>query len=214
MLSIRKPLAALLPVALLAAPAAVRALPFGMGPVLGAESADADIDGHGETDGRFGLALGLRAEFGVKDPWSLLIEPQYVQKGSRFDAFGLEAKGELDYLEIPVLAKFEIWEIRNMWTHFYAFAGPSLGINLKAEGRLVNFTDFAADFEKQTAKLSFSGDIGLGVAYEMRHLVFLNADVRYSHGFTDALDKQVGDIGSWYSRDVRLLLGLIFQFSE
>lgn len=214
MLSIRKPLAALLPVALLAAPAAVRALPFGVGPVLGIESADASIDEHDKTDGRTGLAAGLRAEIGISDPWSLRIEPQYVQKGSRFEAFGEDAKGELDYLEIPVLAKFEIWEIRNMFAHFYAYAGPSLGINLKAEGRLVNFTDFPSDYKKQAAKLAFSGDIGLGAAYEARHRILLDADIRYSHGFTDALDKEVGDIGSWRSRDVRLLVGLIFQLSE
>jgi len=40
------------------------------------------------------------------------------------------------------------------------------------------------------------------------------ADVRYSHGFTNALDKSVGDIGSWYSRDIRLMAGVLFHLTE
>jgi len=198
----------LLSAALLHAPGAVAGLSFGAGPIVGAEFANASIDNHDNTSGRTGLAVGLRTEFGVTKPYSLLIEPQYVQKGAGFDYLGIAAKGELDYLEVPVLVKAKLGALK---AHAYAFAGPSFGFNLNTKGSVGNFS---GDFKDNAAALAISGDIGAGGAFQLRKYIYLNADVRYSHGFTNALDKSVGDIGSWYSRDIRLMGGLLFHLTE
>ena len=204
-----RPSVLLLAAALLYAPGAVAALSFGAGPIVGAEFANASIKNHDNTTGRTGLAVGLRTEFGVTKPYSLLVEPQYVQKGAGLDYFGIaSAKGDLDYLEVPVLVKAKFGALK---AHVYAFAGPSFGFNLNAKGSL---GDFSGDFKDQAASLAISGDIGAGGAFQLQKYIYLNADVRYSHGFTNALDKSVGDIGSWYSRDIRLMGGLLFHLTE
>ena len=210
MLPIRKPNVLILAAAFLAAPAAVQALSFGAGPIIGAEFANADVEDHGDTEGRTGLAVGLRTEFGVTSPFSLLIEPTYVQKGASFEAFGglTTAEGELDYLEIPVLAKAKFGAMK---AHAFAFAGPSFGINLNAAGSLGDLED---TFKDESANLVISGDIGVGAGFQLSKYLYLTGDVRYSHGFTDALDKDVGDIDSWHSRDIRAVAGLLFHLTE
>jgi hypothetical protein len=210
MLSSRKPYVLLLSAALLAAPAAVHALSFGAGPVIGAEFSNASIENHDQKDGRTGLAVGLRTEFGVTSPYSLLVEPMYVQKGASFGAFGniTSAEGDLDYLEIPVLVKAKFGALK---AHAFVFAGPSLGFNLNTKGKL---GDFSGDFKDQAASLEVSGDVGAGAGFQLRKYVYLTGDVRYSHGFTNALDKSVGDIGSWYSRDIRLLAGVLIHLTQ
>ena len=199
MLSNRKPYALLTLAALLALPAAAHALSFGAGPVIGAEFGNADVEDHSDTEGRTGLAVGLRTEFGVTNPYSLLIEPTYVQKGAEFETLGITTKGELDYLEIPVLLKAKFGAMK---AHGYAFAGPSFGIKVNADGEIGNFT---GNFDDETSAFVLSGDIGVGAGFQVQKFVYLNADVRYSHAFMDALDEKVGDIDSWKSRDIRLL---------
>lgn len=209
MLFNRTPCLLLLSAACLSVSPAVAGLSFGAGPIVGAEFANASVENHDNTTGRTGLAVGLRTEFGVTKPYSLLIEPQYVQKGAGFTAFGISsAKGDLDYLEVPVLVKAKFGALK---MHAYLFAGPSFGFNLNAKGSL---GDFSSDFKDQAASLAISGDIGGGGAFQLQKYIYLNADVRYSHGFTNALDKSVGDIGSWYSRDIRLMGGLLFHLTE
>jgi hypothetical protein len=208
MLPNRKPYVSLAIAALLAVPAAVHALSFGAGPIIGAEFANADVENHSNTDGRTGLAVGLRTEFGVTSPYSLLVEPMYVQKGAEFETLGITTKGELDYLEIPVLLKAKFGAMK---AHGYAFAGPSFGIKTNAEAKIANFT---GDFDKETSGLVVSGDVGVGAGFQLQKFVYLNADVRYSHGFSDALDKKVGDIDSWHSRDIRLLGCVLIHLTQ
>jgi hypothetical protein len=146
----------------------------------------------------------------VTNPFSLLVEPTYVQKGASFGAFGniTSAEGDLDYLEVPVLVKAKFGALK---AHAFAFAGPSFGFNLKTKGSL---GDFTSDFKDQAASLAISGDIGAGAGFQLQRYLYLTADVRYSHGFTNALDKSVGDIDSWYARDIRLVGGLLFHLTE
>jgi Outer membrane protein beta-barrel domain len=203
-----KPCASLMVAALLAAPSASHALSFGAGPVIGAEFANASVEDHSDTEGRTGLAVGLRTEFGVTSPYSLLVEPTYVQKGAEFETLGITTKGELDYLEVPILLKAKFGAMK---AHGYAFAGPSLGFKLNADGEIGNFT---GDFDDETSSFVVSGDIGVGAGFQVQKFVYLNADVRYSHGFMNALEEDVGDIESWQSRDIRLLACVLIHLTQ
>jgi Outer membrane protein beta-barrel domain len=183
------------------------AISFGIGAKGGINLGNAEIEGHDDTDYQTGLAMGLLGEFGITNPYSLVIEPSYVQKGAKFtyDAGILgevKANGELDYIEIPVLLKAKFGSMK---THAFIFAGPSLGINVAAKGKIGVFSD---TFEDNIAPTVWSGDAGAGVAFQLQQFVYLSAEARYSHGFTDALDASVGDIESWYSRDIRMMLGI------
>ena len=214
MLPNRKPIFALLLTAVLAllAPAS-NALDFGAGPIGGVNLGNAEVDDHDETDARTGVAAGARAEFGVTAPFSLLVEAMYVQKGARFDVsagpFGdIHAEGDLDYLEIPVLAKAKFGSGD---AHAYVFAGPSMDINLKTEGTFGSFSD---TFKDESAALVFSGQAGAGAAFKVAPFVYLTGDARYVMSFSDALDKPVGDIDEWKSRDIRFLAGVLIHLTK
>jgi hypothetical protein len=177
---------------------------FGLGPKAGLNLGSAEVDDADDM----GLGLGLQAEFGVTRPYSLVLEPQYLQKGARFEALGLQAEGDVDYLEVPVLAKAKLGRLGG---HAYLFAGPAIGILLDVEGRYAGFSN---DFEDEASRVTFSGEIGAGGAFQVRKHVYLSADVRYSHGFSDALDSSIGGIDSWHSRDVRILFGALIHLTE
>ncbi len=198
---------------MMAIPDAAHAVSIGIGPIGGMNFGDAVVKNHDKTDMRNGLALGGRAELGVTSPYSLMIEGVYVQKGARFDVsaapFGsIRATGDLDYLEIPLLLKAKFGAIG---AHAYAFAGPSLGINLNAKGEFGSLSD---TFKDDAETVVFSGDIGIGAGFRIAQYVFLTSDVRYQYAFTDALKKSVGDIDSWKSRDIRAMVGLLIHIAE
>jgi hypothetical protein len=190
---------------LLLSPLAASAVSVGIGPKGGMNFGDAAVDSHDETEGRQGLAVGGQIEFGASSPISLQVEPMYVQKGARFDVIGVTTRGDFDYLEIPILIKAKLGP---QAAHLYTFAGPSIGINLNAEGK---FGSATGNFEDEAASTVFSGDIGIGGEFQLADRIMLSADIRYSHGFTSALDDAVGDIDDWKSRDIRLMAGLSFN---
>lgn len=215
MLPNRKPIFALSLTAILAlvAPAASHALDMGAGPIGGVNLGNAEVEDHDKTDARTGVAAGARVELGVTSPYSLLIEAMYVQKGARFDVsagpFGdIRAEGDLDYLEIPVLAKAKFGSAGG---HIYVFAGPSMDINLKAEGTFGSLSD---TFKDEAANLVFSGQAGAGAAFKVAPFVYLTGDARYVMSFSDALDKPVGDIDEWKSRDIRFMAGLLIHLTR
>jgi hypothetical protein len=184
------------------------ALSVGIGPLGGMNFGNADVDDHSSTDMRNGLALGAQAELGVTNPFSLLIEPMYVQKGAEFKVLGITTKGQFDYIEIPVLAKAKFGAMK---AHAFVFAGPSLDINVNTEGELGNVTN---TFEDEAETVVFSGQVGGGAAFQIMPFVYVSGDVRYSMGFTDALSSSIGDIDSWKSRDIRAMIGLLFHLTE
>lgn len=194
----------LLAAGLLLSPLAASALSIGIGPKGGMNFGDAAVDSHDETESRQGLAIGGQIEFGAASTISLQVEPMYVEKGARFDVLGVTTRGDFDYLEIPILLKAKLGPAN---AHLYTFAGPSIGINLNTEG---SFGDLEGNFEDEAASTVFSGDIGIGGEFQLADRIMLSADIRYSHGFTSALDESVGDIDDWKSRDIRLMAGLSF----
>jgi hypothetical protein len=185
-----------------------RAISLGVGPKGGLNLGNADVEGEETTEGRQGLAVGGMVELGVTSPYSLLVEPMYVQTGARFDLLGATTRGDFDYLEVPILLKAKFGKIAS---HAYLIAGPNIGFNLAAEGRWGNVSD---EIKDQAASVVFAGDIGLGGAFAVSQFVYLSADVRYSHGFTNALDETVAGVESWMKRDIRIMAGAMFHLIE
>jgi hypothetical protein len=197
----------------LSVPHASQALSFGAGPLGGLNLGNAAVEDHDDTDARTGIAVGGRAEFGVSSPYSLMVEATYVQKGARFAVsagpFGdIDAEGDLDYLEIPLLVKAKFGAPN---AHAYVFAGPAMAFNLSAEGKFGSLSD---TFKDEAANLEFAGQVGAGAAFKVAEFVFLTGDARYSHGLSDALEKPVGDIDDWMSRDIRFMAGLLIHLTR
>jgi hypothetical protein len=192
------------------------ALDFGAGPLVGLNLANASFEAPTGIDAESGIltrfAFGARAEFGVTSPFSLLLEPQYLQRGAAVEVKtpGFAGKGETryNYLELPILAKAKFGSMK---AHAYAFAGPSLGLYLNGE------SEFEGDTmdEDSAASFNFSGDVGVGGAYQIQEFIYLNADVRYSHGFLNVNrdEKSVEDL-DWFNRDIRFQLCLLFHLTK
>ena len=188
------------------------ALDFGVGPLLGVNLANASIeepaDGELETKMLTRFAFGARAEFGVTSPYSVLLEPQYLQRGAGYEAdLGeptIKADVRMNYLELPSLAKAKFGSMK---AHAYAFAGPSLGFFLDGEAEAGSRT---IDLDSMST-FNFSGEVGVGGAYQVREFIYVNADARYSHGFTSARDRSDAD---WFNRDIRLQLCLLFHLTK
>lgn len=187
-----------------------RAVSLGAGPIGGVNLGNAEVEDYDDIEMRTGMAAGLRLELGVTSPYSLLIEPTYVQRGARFKGDGIfgdvDIEGDLDYLEVPVLLKAKFGAIKS---HAYVFAGPSLGFNLSADGEFGAF-----DVDDIEPAMTISGDVGVGGGFQVAQYVFLTGDVRYTYGFNNALEEDVGDVESWKARDIRFMLGILFHITE
>lgn len=187
------------------------ALSFGVGPLVGVNLGNASLDLPSgspsvKTEMLTRFAFGARAEFGVTTPFSLLLEPEYLQRGAteKIDAFGTTVTGDTryNYLEMPILAKAKFGSMK---AHGYVFAGPSLGLFLNGE------TESGGQTTKKDSVSTFnlSGDIGVGGSYQLQEFIYLNADVRYSMGFTNADDSS--DKITWKNRDIRFQLCVLFH---
>lgn len=192
---------------LASAPAGAQALNFrsiGVGLKGGLNIANVSDE---DFDSRMGLAIGGQAEFGVTSPFSLVLEPGYLQRGAKEETVLGDSTWKLDYMEIPILLKAKFGSIQT--AHAYAFVGPSLGFNLKSE---VEVNDETMD--RDANYFNISGDLGVGGAYRVSEFVYLSADARYSMGFTDATDDEKVELFDWMNRDIRISLGVLFHLIQ
>lgn len=117
-----------------------------------------------------------------------------IEEGIEFDVFdipvplGVKAKVKVDYLTMPVLAKYNIG---NGPVKGYVSAGPSFGYALQGEVRTV--AKVIIDIPVWTQDINFSsgevnrfdigGVVGAGVSFDTGPGK-LFVDARYKHGFT------------------------------
>ena len=156
----------------------------------------------GETDARAGLVVGL---FGVVPlTQSIALQPEvlYSQQGAKLEDGSDEATIKLDYLQVPVLARFRLGMSPSAPVH--ALFGPSFGFRTNAEvdvnGETIDDND---EFEDETE----SFDIGLvaGVAVNAGPAV---VDARYTWGLRN-IDK-TGDGSDVKNRVFSVSVGFRF----
>lgn len=133
----------------------------------------ANIGGDAETEGsRMGLHIGGVAEFKLSETFSIQPELLYSMMGAKinqtdgFDSEEVDLK--LDYLTIPVMAKYYIAE------GFSIEAGPYVGFLMSAK------------VEDEDVKDGYKGvdfGLGAGVAYDLPMGVFFQA--RYAAGLSE-----------------------------
>ena len=151
----------------------------------------------------------LRAVAGGFVTWRALswldVQPEglYSMKGAKVGESGISAKLLLDYIEVPVLARFSRGSSGGR--SWYVAGGPSLGYLLRARTR--------ADFGSATEEIDVIDDVerfDFGVAagggFEFGRLVI---DGRYVHGLSD-LDKDKSDDVKVMNRTVSLTAGWKF----
>ena len=141
-----------------------------------------DSDG---LDGRTSFHVGAVAEIGISEKFAVQPELVYSSQGFSVDDENLK----LDYINLPILAKFFVAE------GFSIEVGPQVGflISADAEGEDVK------DLFKST---DFSGALGLGYKLESG----LNFAARYNLGLGNVVD---GD-GDLKNNVIQLSVGYFF----
>ena len=135
-----------------------------------------------ETESKSGLVLGVFADIGLGDMFSVRPEGLYSQKG--FELAGGDAELSIDYIEVPVLlvARFGESTIRPL-----VFAGPVIGFESKCEvSALGESADCGDDPDDpvETESTDFGAAIGGGVEFDAGGFTLL-FDGRYTLGLRD-----------------------------
>lgn len=129
-------------------------------------SSDADEDIDRLTGGVFGGFIGrdINKNFG----WQL--EGLFSMRGAKAD--GGDAKIKLNYIDVPVLARFGATSTNGVKA--FAFTGPQASFNIKAEAEFLGET---ADLEDEIEKFDLGWTVGAGVDVKR-----ITIDARYTHG--------------------------------
>jgi hypothetical protein len=147
-----------------------------------------------EWDNRVGIAIGGFLAYPVMNMFYIQPEVLYTMKGAKWDYdFGGASYTEtlqLDYLEIPVLAKLVI-PLQNSTIKPMIYAGPAVAFNLKSnwhvEGNGEEFDE--EDDEVKSTDFGFVLGGGVGIPFGSH---MLGVEVRYDFGlssFDDSPEK-------------------------
>jgi hypothetical protein len=126
-------------------------------------------------DSTTGFQVGVQMEVPFTPWFSLMPEVRYSQRG--FGLVNFNASGTLDYVEVPVLAKFNMPN-RTDWTPF-VFVGPNFSFKVGSGGNAVIVGGSSAN------TFDFGLDSGVGVQYQMSQSSRIFVDFEYYVGFTD-----------------------------
>jgi hypothetical protein len=191
-------------IALLAAAPAAAQVP-GLGVKAGLNLASQNTGDAGEDPGLQSLRAIVAGVFATLPVTSWLeVQPEalYSVKGSSFEDGGIKAKVLVDYLEVPVLARFSMGGGR---LAYYAAGGPFVAVRLRARTRTT--------FDSATEEIDVSDEVqrvdyGLaaGGGVEFGSLV---VDGRYTHGLKD-VDKDTSDRVKVTNRSISITLGFRF----
>lgn len=140
-------------------------------------------------DGRTAFHFGAYFGFTVGDNFTLQPELLYSIQGSDYSDPDESGTVKLDYLNIPIMARF------NLSDAFIVEAGPQIGILLSAKDEWTydGMTD-EYDIDDHVKGIDFGLNIGLGYVLESG----LNFGARYNFGLTDVNDSDDLDDGAEY----------------
>ncbi len=119
---------------------------------------------------------------GIPVAKSLLIEPEvlYINKGAGLE--DTEVSLNLNYIEIPVLLRYEFKEDGGP----FAYVGPYVGFVAECSTSADTLSFPCADDNIETST-DFGGTIGVGFRKDA-----WGFDIRYDYGFTDAIKDEKG----------------------
>jgi len=149
-----------------------------------------------------GIVAGVFATLPMASWLDLQPEALYSRKGARAELEGITSDLQIDYLEVPVLARFSR---RGSARGYYIAGGPSIAFQVRARTR----TNFGAateeiDIGDEVERVDLGVAVGGGI--EIRSLVI---DGRYTHGFKD-IDKDKSDGVQVTNRAVSITVGFRF----
>jgi len=199
--------------ATLSAPcAAVRAQQVFLGLKGGMNSATMTLDQQGADVGRRkGFHAGAIVEFRATPRFSFQLQGLYSQRGYRLTAVGSDATVKGDYLQIPLLAAFEVPLADASPVALQIFFGPTVALEVKCQvaGTLEGSPVAAScdDLGAQRRKYDYGVMLGGGVGYHLRATtVFLTA--AYDYGLRD-LDTEEANVSTMKHRTLAFSIGFL-----
>ena len=123
-----------------------------------------------------GFQVGGFAEIKLTDKFAIQPEVLFSTQGAKFDGFGGDYKTELNYINVPVLAKYFITEA------FSVEAGPQIGFLVSAKEEGEDIKDF-------TKSVDFGFNLGAGYNFTEN----LSVGLRYNLGLSNIIDSEEGD---------------------
>lgn len=173
-----------------------------MGGVNLAKVSGDDVDG---LDSRTGFMGGVFITFHLTNAFGIEPEALYSQRGASMDdGSGVDATIKMDYIDIPVLLRFDIPVVGPIRPFFVA--GPAFGIQTKcsiaAEGggvsASVDCDQFDEDPEANIDNKSFdlSGVFGAGLDFRLGSRTLM-VGARYQHGFSDVVKDASAKSRTW-----------------
>lgn len=189
-------------------PVAARSEVTGFG--IKAGVAMSNIFGRDVYDQRFraGFTYGIFMTYGIGRTFAVQPELLFVMKGSKYvNGRGSDAYREtmnLEYVELPILAKFYLPFSRAFRIHVFAGPAPALNIRARVDAR------FAGEFQEETLDNVMGFDIGLAAGAGIEVPVGrgrITFDARYTAGLTTLSKESDDDIRNGA---VSLLFGYMF----
>ena len=168
-------------------------------------------------DGRTSFHLGITAEFEMSDTFSIQSELLYSAQGATEDdgetigttVYNDDYKFKLNYLQIPVMAKFYVSEGLSLEV------GPQIGFLLSADvendystidnGTVLDSGSIENDYKDCMNSVEFGLNFGLGYKLDSG----LNFGLRYNLGLNDVYDVD-GSNTEIKNRGLQLLVGYNF----
>ena len=161
-----------------------------LGGRAGINLGNVDFSGDGltiETDSKVGLAIAFLADIGITENFSVQPELHFLQKGYKVEFGGEEGKATLNYIEIPVNAKYSFGEPESVGG--FVMAGPSIGFGTNYKAEIDGEEEESGSFDEGGLKATeFSLNLGGGVTIPAAPGTVV-IDVRYLLGLSDIDDE-------------------------
>ncbi len=139
------------------------------------QRSDQDQDDDVSVGYRIGIVAGGFFTWPLSDRFAFQPEVLYSEQGSAVDELGVKAKTKVDYLLVPVLARYKVSR------SVFVVGGPSMGFKLRAKASAefgdssnqIDISEFVEDF-----------DLGIGVGGGMEFGRY-QVEGRYTFGLSN-----------------------------
>lgn len=185
-----------------------------IGVKVGITASDWWGDDAGGPDMKNGLLGGvffsymMRTKFLLFESFGIQPEILYHRKGAKEIYMGMEMTWNLDYLEIPILAKVEI-PPRSSFSRGFLLIGPAFALNLDSTIKVEYLGESAeADAGDITSSMDVGFVLGLNANFDIKS-IDLVVDLRYTLGLM-TIDESGND--SVRNTALSLLVGVAYPF--
>jgi hypothetical protein len=155
---------------------------------------------------------GIFAVIPTTSTFSVQPEFLFTMKGAKTSEQGITGTLKLNYIEIPVLGRFDFSASGGVKP--FVYAGPAISFNVscsaEVSGSGISISEDCEDEDigESVKKIDYSGVIGGGLAFEVGGRAFA-IGARYTHGFAS-----IGENGDAKNRTLSLLASLEFPWPK